>query len=100
MLNRFIRNEASNRIQKLIDKLEERMDEMDVTSDEFSETMEQLERLYEIKKDHRPDHIRLDTLAMVAGNLAGILLIVAYEHKHVMNSKGFTQLFRPTRPTT
>jgi hypothetical protein len=32
---------------------------------------------------------------MILGNLMGILVIVAYEQKHVMTSKGFSQLIRP-----
>jgi len=45
-------------------------------------------------KEHR-EPISRDTIALIAGNLMGILLIVAYEQKHVITSKGFGQVIRP-----
>lgn len=67
-------------------------------SDEYKKLMERMEKLYKLKAEMRRKPVSTDTLALVFGNLAGILLIVAYEQKHVMSSKGLTQILRPNQP--
>lgn len=71
------------------------MDNSDVLSEEYSTLIRHLERFHDIKEKEQPDPVSRDTIALVAGNLLGILLIVAYEQKHVMTSKGFSQIIRP-----
>lgn len=74
------------------------LDEMQLAgpdSEEYAKMMTILERLYEIKTKERPNPVSRDTIALIAGNLMGILLIVAYEQKHVMTSKGLGQIIRP-----
>ena len=58
-------------------------------SDEYPKLMAYLERLMKLKADEKPSRVSRDTMAIVMGNLCGILLIVAYEQKHVMTSKAF-----------
>jgi len=55
---------------------------------EFEKNLTYLERLQELKAGERR-HFRVspDTIALVLGNLAGIVIIVVYENKHVMTSK-------------
>ena len=57
-------------------------------SPEFEQNLSYLERLQELKAGERR-HFRVspDTIALVLGNLAGIVIIVVYENKHVMTSK-------------
>lgn len=66
------------------------LDEMEVhgpDSPEYPDFIDYLTKLTELKiKDQKPK-ISGDTMAVVFGNLAGILLIVAYEQKHVITSK-------------
>lgn len=60
------------------------------TSDEYSKTVDQLEKLYKIKSSYEKDNKRtvsLDQMLAVAGNLAGIVLILSYEHMHPITSK-------------
>lgn len=64
-------------------------------SEEYPKLMSLLERLYKLKMEHNREPVSSDTIAMVAGNLMGILLIVAYEQKHVMTSKAFSHINRP-----
>ncbi len=63
------------------------MDEYGPDSPEYTTLMNHLEGLVRIRAEHRPKRISPDTMAIVAGNLMGILIIVAYEQKHVMTSK-------------
>lgn len=82
-------------IDVLITNVLSEMDEKGPYSSEYPQLMTTLERLYEVKAKDGFNRVSSDTVAIVVGNLMGILLIVAYEQKHVMTSKGFTQIIRP-----
>lgn len=64
------------------------------SAEEYDRLLTQLERLYALQ-GNAPQAISKETLAIIAGNLIGIVLIVAYEQKHVMTSKAFANLIRP-----
>lgn len=49
--------------------------------------MAQLSMLYKLKREDAPERVSKDTMAMIAANLAGIFMIVNYEHAHVATSK-------------
>ena len=66
-------------------------------SPQYKEQLAYLERLHKLKAQERRTLVSSDTIAMCATNLLGILIIVAYENKHVITSKGFTQIIRPGR---
>ncbi|MET0786521.1 MAG: hypothetical protein ABWY25_07445 [Paenisporosarcina sp.] len=63
-------------------------------SPEYSALIDHLDRLNRMKEQsgRRPSP---DAMAVVAGNLLGILIIVAYEQKHVMVSKGLGFVLKP-----
>lgn len=64
------------------------------SSAKYGELLTRLERLYELKaKSRKP--VSLDTIWLVAGNLAGILVIVAYEQRHVFVSRAQAFLLKP-----
>jgi hypothetical protein len=63
----------------------------DAHSEEYSKIVDQLSKLYEIKAAaERPDRVSKDTLAIVLGNLAGIIVIVGHERAHVVTSKALS----------
>lgn len=99
MLRQFFRSETTRPVDPEIDAVLDKMHAIGVDSEEYPTLMTYLERLHEIKAKVRRDPVSRDTIALVAGNLLGILLIVAYEQKHVMTSKGFSQIIRPNRPS-
>lgn len=98
MLKHFFSNEGPSPIDPLIDALQDEMHTTDLFSDEYQTLLARLERLYQIKANERQDPVSRDTVLMVAGNLLGILTIVAYEQKHLMSQKGFSQILRLTKP--
>lgn len=98
MLRYFFTNgEEPTPVDDLIEAVLEEMRVYGPAAPEYQELMGNLERLYELKAKNRPKPVSRDTIAIVAGNLLGILLIVAYEQKHVLSSKGMTQIIRPMR---
>jgi hypothetical protein len=87
MLNRIVRRRESI-LDKPIERVLSDMDTYGPDSKEYSELIEHLDKLTKMKAEDRRNRVSPDTMAMIAGNLLGIVIIVAYEQKHVMTSKG------------
>ena len=56
-------------------------------ADEYTVMVDQLVKLHALKECEKPRRVSKDTLAVVAGNLAGIVLILSYERAHVVTTK-------------
>lgn len=95
MLRDFFSNDTASPVDDQIDAVLDEMGRAGVNSDEYPKLLTLLERLSELKEKQIREPLSRDTVAMIAGNLLGILLIVAYEQKHVMTSQGFKQIIRP-----
>jgi hypothetical protein len=65
-----------------------------VSTEKYQKDLVCLERLHKLRMEVKPERMKRDTLAMIAGNLVGVLIIVAYEQKHVITSKGLAQLIK------
>lgn len=88
MTNRSSDQPAS--LQELIELVQTQMLTEGADSEKFNEMNEQLEKLYAMKKSNRSSRISPDTLLTVAGNLAGIALILQHERLHVVTSKALS----------
>lgn len=95
MFRRLIRDKQDEPVDRLVTDVAAKMQQVGIDSAEYPKLMTYLERLYKVKRHVRNDTVSRDTVAIIVGNLVGILLIVAYEQKHVLTSKGFNQLIRP-----
>lgn len=62
---------------------------------EYSNLVAHLNTLTALKASNRRSPLSLDTLALVLGNLAGIVIIVGFERGHVFTSQAAKQLIRP-----
>lgn len=85
MLRNFFKKKESI-LEEPINKVLVEMSTSDPDSEEYSALLGNLERLVRLK-DEKSSRVSPDTMAIVAGNLLGILIIVAYEQKHVMVSR-------------
>lgn len=56
-------------------------------SKELAKKVKQLEVLHNLRSKNAPKGVSADTWLIVGGNLAGIIIIVVYEHSHVIVSK-------------
>lgn len=77
-------------LERTILELEKDMQTRDGDSEEYATMLNRLERLYKLKEKNAPKRVSPDTLIVVGGNLVGILIIVAYEHGHVITSKALS----------
>lgn len=93
MFGRFRKAEADVE-DEVIDKVMNSLRTYDPEDAEFGDAMGYLERLSNLKAEKLKRKVSPDTMAIVAANLVGILIIVAYEQKHVMTSKATSFLLR------
>lgn len=98
VLGLFGKNEKPIPVDREIEAVLRKMHEKGVSSDEYPTLLKYLERLNDIREKEKPDKVKRDTMWIVGGNLLGILLIVLYEQRHVMSSKGFGQIIHPRIP--
>lgn len=84
-----VSDEASS-LDKTITELENDMLSIDPGTEMYTLLLSQLERLYKLKERHSPKRIDPNTWLVVGGNLAGILIIVSYEHGRVITSKALS----------
>ena len=85
-----LKSEEAKELSDAINRASCTLAACDVGSDEYSKTLSHLERLYMIKAENRKNRVTPDAILIVAGNLLGILVIVAYEQKHVLGSKALS----------
>lgn len=78
-----------------IERLLEIMSETETVSEDYSKMTDQLVKLYKLKKETEPSNRpSADTLALIAANLAGILIIIGHERANVITTKALSFLVR------
>lgn len=85
MLN-FIHKKA-NPLQDQIEYLLDSMTTYATDSSEYTTLLDKVERLYKISNHENGKKPSVDTILLVAGNLAGILLILNYERAAIVTTK-------------
>lgn len=56
----------------------------------YAQMVDQLAKLYALKELEKPKRVSPDAVLAVAANLTGILLVLNYEHAHVLTSKAMS----------
>jgi hypothetical protein len=79
-----------NGLQKVIDALEARLLMTQPETDEYPKMVEQLTKLHKLNESNSPKRLSPDVVATIAGNLAGILMILSYERANVVTSKALS----------
>lgn len=93
MLEKYFNKEA-HKLDEPVDAVLHEMQLYGPNSPEYAELLSHLERLVRIRKEDKRMPISSDTMAIVSGNLLGILIVVMYEQKHVMTSKAHAFLLK------
>lgn len=88
MFNKKTKEERPG-LEKAIDDALMELAGLNADSEEYAKVLEKIERLYKLlEPSPEPSKpVSKDALLMVAGNLAGIALILGYERAHVITSK-------------
>ena len=86
------KSKAKTGLEDAIDEAIRELKSYDAHTEEYAKVVEQLTKLHSMSEKDKTDRVSKDTLALVLGNLAGIIVIVGYEHKHVIVSKALSML--------
>jgi hypothetical protein len=81
------KNPESSPLQGVIDALCFQMLEIREDTNEYAKMVDHLVKLQKLKEFDTPKRISPDTMVLVAGNLAGIILILTYENARVITSR-------------
>lgn len=84
-------------LEKTIDELMLKMKNYEPTTPEYVQMADQLEKLYKLKEIDSKKRVSPDVLANICASLAGIFMILTYEHGRVVTSKALNfvpKLFR------
>ena len=87
-------NLKKSRLDEVIDLILYDMSLLDAYSDEYEKMAINLEKLLKAKSYEQPKRISPDTIAIVIGNLIGIVLVLRYEKIDIITSKAFNLLLR------
>jgi hypothetical protein len=94
MFNKITMKDKRTNLEKEIDSVLRIMSQYSPDSKEYTFMAENLERLYKAKSNDRNRHISPDTIAVIAGNLLGIGLILGFEKANVITSKALGFVLR------
>lgn len=86
----FKRQNDPSGLDNLIDYLQTDMLQVTTSDEEFAKGVDQLTKLYKLKEHDAPKRVSPDTLALIGGNLLGIVLILQYEKVSVVSSKALS----------
>lgn len=78
---------VNSKLDEAIDDVLTQMTTISSDTDEYAAMVDQLSKLYSLKENEIPKRISPDTLATIAANLLGIIVIVGHERAHVLTSK-------------
>jgi len=84
-----------NQLDVAIDAVFEEMTIAGPDSEEYQKMIDHVERLSRIKAENKKLRVTHDTYAIVFGNLLGILIVIAYEQKHIFTTKAFSFTLKP-----
>lgn len=84
---KITKKDKRTNLEKEIDRVLKEAEYLNPNSDDYSVVAENIERLYKAKSCEKSRTVSPDTIAVIAGNLLGIALILGYEQSHVITSK-------------
>jgi hypothetical protein len=87
MFRKSPRRDKRTNLEKAIDSVLKSMEAVKTDSEEYSKMAKNLEMLYKAKSQQSERRVSPDTIAVVAGNLLGIVLILGYERTEIIRTK-------------
>lgn len=82
-------------LEKAVNRALQSLSHYDIGSDEYARAMDSLVKLHKMKEEEKPSSVSKDTMAIIAANLLGIVMIITHERVNVITSKAFGLLLRP-----
>lgn len=89
-----LKTQQKTGVDLAIDEVLREMQGFTSDTEQYASMVDQLSKLYKLKEDTSKKRVSPDTLAIVAGNLLGIVVIVGYERAEVVTSKALSLLLK------
>jgi uncharacterized protein (DUF342 family) len=83
----FTKTSEPTALDEEIARLLSEMAETEMESEEYSKLTDHFIKLYKLKAETAPKRVSADTWALIAANLAGIILVIGYERANVITTK-------------
>ncbi len=64
-------------------------------SEAYATILDQIVKLHKLKEEEKPSRVSKDTLALIAANLTGIVLIMTHERVNIITTKALSTLLKP-----
>jgi hypothetical protein len=88
--------------KKLPTRLETRCEEVlaeladhKIASEEYGVVLDRAVKLHKMKTEEESSPVSKDTLVLAGTNLLGILMVIGYEHHHVITSSAMRMIQKP-----
>lgn len=95
---RIAKTDEPTALQQAIAQVHDRLHDLQPDTQEYARVVDQLVKLEKLQEETTSKkHPSPDALVAAVASVAGILLIVAYEHGHVMTSKALTLVRQAAR---
>ena len=91
---KLTKRDKRTNLEKAIDSLLEEMKKVEPDSVEYTTMATNLNKLYEAQSKKKEHVVSPDTVAIVVGNIIGIVLILQYEKINVVASKALGFVLR------
>lgn len=93
-MNIFTKKRKRPNIKREIESILDEMSYLSKDSAEYAQMASQLKLLYDLDDKKKDRGVKWDTIAVVAGNLLGIIIIVGYERASVLTSKALAFIIK------
>jgi hypothetical protein len=93
-MNTWKSKDEGSALDEAINELFLEMAALSGDSEEYAKMADQLSKLYSLKEMDSKKRVSPDTLAIVIGNLLGIVMIVGHERMNVVTSKALNFILK------
>lgn len=86
---------TNSQLEKVLNDALLELDNHAPTEEAYATIVDQAVKLHRMKEEETPSPVSKDTLALIAANLLGIVLIITHEHTNVITSKAMSLAVKP-----
>jgi hypothetical protein len=90
----MFKSEEPSKLDQEVDRVLDALRDQMIGTKEYSTVLNALQDLHEMKEKEKPLSVSKDTLAIIAANLLGIILIIKHEHVNVITSRAMNLVLR------
>lgn len=90
-----VKPKRKSKLQMEIDQTLTELQNYKPDTKEYAQITDQIVKLHKMKADEKPYTVSPDTLALIAANLIGIVMILKHERADIITSKAMSFVTKP-----